>query len=192
MKSKLPVEVIEEYKNWEPPVRLKRVVERILKVLPPDKLVGIGTVVLTNASGLNRVRRREKSRSRKRSLSLEAIGGFYHHAHKGKPAWIELFIDNTFVNQPPCAWRLPFWRNWVIGCMLCHEIGHHIHFTMKPEFRECEDVADDWGLKLVRYQYGQLHYLASTNTSIIHPFMKLMRKLDARKRQKQMGQTPLE
>ena len=32
--------------------------------------------------------------------------------------------------------------------VLFHEIGHHIHATVRPEFREKEDIADDWGKKL--------------------------------------------
>jgi hypothetical protein len=41
-----------------------------------------------------------------------------------------------------------FLRDHRFGDVLFHEIGHHIHATIKPEHREKEDVADVWGKKL--------------------------------------------
>jgi hypothetical protein len=32
--------------------------------------------------------------------------------------------------------------------VLFDEIGHHIHYTTRPEFREKEDVADVWKVRL--------------------------------------------
>jgi hypothetical protein len=43
------------------------------------------------------------------------------------------------------------------GQVLFHEIGHHVHTTVKREFREKEDVADDWATKLLGH-YLQSHY----------------------------------
>jgi hypothetical protein len=41
--------------------------------------------------------------------------------------------------------------------VLFHEIGHHIHRTIRPEHTEKEDVADKWAGKLnanfIRKQY---------------------------------------
>jgi hypothetical protein len=44
--------------------------------------------------------------------------------------------------------------------VLFHEIGHHVHARVRPEFREKEDVADDWGKKLLRnYVHEQYSYI---------------------------------
>jgi hypothetical protein len=50
---------------------------------------------------------------------------------------------------------IPFIRGACFGLVLFHEIGHHIDETMKPEFREKEDVADDWGRKLMRNYFRE-------------------------------------
>jgi hypothetical protein len=39
--------------------------------------------------------------------------------------------------------------------VLFHEIGHHIHFTVRPEYREREDVADVWKVRLERNYWRQ-------------------------------------
>jgi len=28
--------------------------------------------------------------------------------------------------------------------VLYHELGHHVHYFIRPEYKEKEDVADDW------------------------------------------------
>lgn len=39
-------------------------------------------------------------------------------------------------------------RDVCFGRVLFHEIGHHIHATMRPEYGDEEDVADIWVKKL--------------------------------------------
>jgi len=34
--------------------------------------------------------------------------------------------------------------------VLYHEVGHHIHATRRPEYRDKEDVAEAWSAKLSR------------------------------------------
>jgi hypothetical protein len=43
---------------------------------------------------------------------------------------------------------LPIAREIVFGHVLFHELGHHIHRTIRPEHTEKEDVADSWAGKL--------------------------------------------
>jgi hypothetical protein len=45
----------------------------------------------------------------------------------------------------------------VIGRVLFHELGHHIHLTTRPEFKEKEDVADDWSKRLMRNAVRRRH-----------------------------------
>lgn len=55
---------------------------------------------------------------------------------------------------------LPFLRNIGFGPVLFNELGHHIHYTIRPEYTEKEDVADSWAGKLtvnlIRKKYWYL------------------------------------
>jgi len=55
---------------------------------------------------------------------------------------------------------LPLLRNIGFGFVLFHELGHHIHYTIRPEYAEKEDVADNWAGKLtvnlIRKKYWYL------------------------------------
>ena len=44
--------------------------------------------------------------------------------------------------------KIPFIREGPIVDVFFHEIGHHIHHSIRPEFREREDVADVWMVRL--------------------------------------------
>ena len=39
---------------------------------------------------------------------------------------------------------IPLIRNLAIAAVLYHELGHHVHLFIRPEYREKEDVADEW------------------------------------------------
>ncbi len=55
---------------------------------------------------------------------------------------------------------MPLIRDLMIGDVLYHELGHHIHYWMRPEYKEKEDVADNWSKKLfvnhIRHTYWYL------------------------------------
>ena len=94
-------------------------------------------------------------------MKIAEVMGLYHPEWQGKPAWIEIFIDNTLKGWERGFWlKMPLVREFVIGDVLFHEIGHHIHFSIRPEFRETEDVADVWKVKLQRnYNRQRSHWL---------------------------------
>lgn len=54
---------------------------------------------------------------------------------------------------------IPMARFILIASVLYHELGHHLHKTQYPEFKEKEDVAEEWRRKLTkaairkRYRY---------------------------------------
>jgi hypothetical protein len=84
--------------------------------------------------------------------------GLYRQAWQGKPAWIQIFVDNTLMHWEMGWWlKLPLLRDLLLGDVLFHEVGHHIHYTTRPEFREKEDIADSWMRKLKR-QYLRRKY----------------------------------
>ena len=86
----------------------------------------------------------------------------------GSQPWIEIFVDNVLRGWETGWWlKLGFLREGQIGDVLFHEIGHHIDYTVSPEYREKEDVADVWKVKLDR-----------NYRNIRHPFLGVvMRRL---------------
>ena len=144
------VAVEEAYKDFVCPVNAPKAVERLLSGIPKQYLSGLGSVVLTNTGGLSRGRRRQKTRSRKRRVAIPDARGLYHQEWRGTPAWIEIFVDNVLGEWPAWELRIPFFRDMAIAEVLFHELGHHIHRTQAPEYKEREDVAEKWERRLVR------------------------------------------
>lgn len=135
--------IIARYRDYTPPVDAEGPVRALLAALPPEYLAGLKSVVLTN-SGSSRRLRRGKTLSRGRSVAMRECGGFYCGDH------IELLVDNLLAMAPPWAVRWSVTRTILLGSVLYHEVGHHIHWTRMPVFRESEDVADAWGTALLR------------------------------------------
>ena len=60
----------------------------------------------------------------------------------------ELRVGRIILGLDRFSSRMPILRDVVFGQVLFHEIGHHIHRTVRPEHNEKEDVADKWAGKL--------------------------------------------
>jgi hypothetical protein len=112
--------------------------------------------LLTNVAGLPRRDRVGRVWSRKRKFDKSRVLGRYHGRSRNQSAYIELRVDKIlgWMERVPARSVL---RKVLFGHVLFHEIGHHIHRTIRPEYKEKEDVADDWAGKLnanfVRKQY---------------------------------------
>ncbi len=44
---------------------------------------------------------------------------------------------------------VPFVRDILLARVLFHELGHHIHRTLRRQAGEAEDVAEEWARKLM-------------------------------------------
>lgn len=153
-------EVTEFYRDYSPPVDATAVVHRLLPYVPQHYLRGLRRIVLMNASGLSHDRKRAKTWSRKRKTKVAEALGTYNQAWQGDPAWIQILVDNIVSQFPLFIWRVPFFRDLFFAETLYHEIGHHIHKTSRPEFREREDVAEQWERKLTkRFVFRKYWYL---------------------------------
>jgi hypothetical protein len=86
---------------------------------------------------------------------IKKAAGLYHYAQRGDSAWVEVFVDQTLQYRGEGRWivKIPVLRNIILSSVLFHEIGHHIHATARPEFREKEDVANKWKAKLQRLYF---------------------------------------
>lgn len=177
--------VVASFSGYTPPFDVAQVVEKMLASVPPKFLVGLSEVVLTNTAGLPRRVRRSVSKSRKRKVRIVEAGGLYHPAWNGKTAWIEIFVDNMLRVWERSWWlRLRFLREGLVGDVLFHEIGHHIHYSVQPEYREEEDVADVWKVRLSRHYtrtaYPLFGAIARMLNSLMAPVLNILIKRSAR------------
>ena len=153
------IEIVESYSAYTPTINARGAVNAVLITIPSEYLSGLSKIILSDASGLNRVERRKKTRHRGKTRNRREAIGKYHPAWQGEKACITLFVDNI-VAQCPTAIRIQPLRNLVFADVLFHEIGHHIHLTRTKEFREREAVADDWIHRLAeRYLTRRKWYL---------------------------------
>jgi hypothetical protein len=67
---------------------------------------------------------------------------------------------------------IPFLRSAIFGHVLFHEIGHHIDATVRPEFREKEDVADSWSKRLLRIYFRERYRFPRPVAKLIGWIMK--------------------
>jgi hypothetical protein len=168
------IAVREFYNEFSPPRYARRLVSRLLFTVPLKYTRGLDSVVLTNLSGAPRRWRLGKVTSRKRRVPQDRVLGRYHHAHKGQPAWIELYVDRLVAGVSYHGF-VPFARTACFGMVLFHEIGHHVHTTIRPEFSEKEDVADDWGKKLMKnYMLKHCWYIPKPAWKIIGRILRVL------------------
>lgn len=150
------VKVREAYRDYTPSVDAAVVVRQLLDTVPEKYLRGLDCVLLTNEAGLPRRDRIGRVWSRKRKFDKSRVLGRYHGQTRNHSAYIELRVDKIvrWIDNVPAAF---LFRKVLFGHILFHEIGHHIHRTIRPEYKEKEDVADNWVGKLnvnfVRQKY---------------------------------------
>jgi hypothetical protein len=164
------VQIVERYRNWTPPAGTRSAVARLVEGIPERYLLGLASVVLTNSEGAPRHQRRRKLWLKRRKVSVARAQGLYHQAWQGKPPSIELLVDNIVRGIPRFLLRWRFFSDVTFGSVLFHEIGHHLHKTQAPEFRDKENVADTWKTRLLR-PYIRTRY------RYVLPFLPLVRKI---------------
>jgi hypothetical protein len=170
-------EIITSLSGYTPPFDPVPIVERMLASVPPEYLVGLKEVVLTNSSGLSRKLRRAVTKSRKRKVKIVEARDLYHQQWHGQQAWIEIFVDNTLKECEKNWWsRLSFLREAELADVLFHEIGHHIHFTTRPEYREREDVADVWKVRLRKNYFRERRPVLQALFYPVRPIIRVLLK----------------
>ena len=142
------IRIIEAYRHYTPPVDAPAIIRRLLNTVPEKYLRGLDCVVLTNEVALSRKDRKGKVWSRRRRVDKSYVLARYHHGSRNSLPYIEVRVDK--VVDATESWALPIRliRDIVFGHVVFHELGHHIHSTIRPEHTEKEDVADTWAGKL--------------------------------------------
>jgi len=171
--------VREAYKDYQPYIKVRKVVERLVAAVPAKHLCGIKTVLLTNSGNLNHDQRRGKTWSRRKNVQIRECFGLYHRKTAQSEAWIEIFVDNILAAWPRPLHYIHFLCDLFFATTLYHEIGHHIHTTQRPEHKESEDVADEWQNKLSRPYFRRRYWYLIWIVKAIRKTGKMLRKRKA-------------
>ncbi len=162
------VEVVESYREYEPPFPVVPIVHDLLRCVPRKYLNGLGSIILTDAAGQSRRERRKTTLSHKKKVSLNEARGFYQPAWDGEKPYIQLHVDRVAPAKSDSKNTLeqavekiiePVQRRFLFAMVLYHELGHHIHFTKCPEHRERENVADKYRDVLIKRFFLRRLYL---------------------------------
>jgi hypothetical protein len=71
---------------------------------------------------------------------------------------------------------IPFVRDGSFGLVLFHEIGHHVHATVAPEYLEKEDVADAWAKRLWKKFARQKYWFLVPVAPLLRAWVKVIRQ----------------
>jgi len=151
-------EIVEDYRDYHPPVGIKQLLDDLLEAVPSKYLKGLTTIVLTNKSGLTRDQRRQKIWGRNRKYPLAEARGAYYEATRYRTASVWPLLDNILQHEPPWVLRAPLLRYNALSSVMYHEIGHHIHAVHRPIFEGKENVAEDWSRNLSRLFYRRRYW----------------------------------
>jgi hypothetical protein len=143
--------IVENYHDYTPPPKTRESVELLLRYVPPEYLVGLQSIVLSNIGAFTRKERKSAALGRRGKVSLAKTRGWYSGSRKkGFPASIRLNIDRIEASDVSWFRHIPLLRYQALSEVLYHEIGHHIHFAHRPVHDGKENVAEDWQRKLFR------------------------------------------
>ena len=148
MIAKTEIRIHETYVDYEPPINVSAIIHKLLSTLPEKYARGLDCVVLTNQLALSRKDRVGKYWSRGRKVHRSSVRGIYHRGKGSRLPYIELRVDRIVADLGRLDLRVPLFRELRIGSVLFHEVGHHIHCTIRPEHKEREAMADTWAAKL--------------------------------------------
>jgi hypothetical protein len=142
------------------PAWMRPTVERLLASLPDGSCQGLGAIVLTRSDIALGRRRGRRSRANRNGVPL----GAYHPRWSGQSAWIELMVDQIVKQVPPGLAWIRLFREFAVGRVLFHEIGHHLDATNRSVGRTGEHGAIAWERRLsrrfIQQTYGYLRPLA--------------------------------
>lgn len=160
------VKVEEQYRHYIPPLRVHRSLQLLMRSVPEKYLNGLYRITLTNSEMLRSVR--GKITSEKQRFRPADCQGLYRKGH------IFLVIDQILSLYPESILLLlPPFKTFVIGQVLYHEIGHHIHRLEEPGYRTGKEVvADEWRDKLMQLFLRQRYWYLAWPGRLVRPLVR--------------------
>ena len=148
------VPIREDYADYCPPPWVRKTVDRLLDSLSDAHVGGLSAVVLTESA---KIRNGKSRRVAGRKYRLNACFGFYRSRRGGEPSAIFLVVDNILAQEPRIP-RLQLARDIVLGQVLFHEVGHHLHATIGSHAGGSEASADAWERRLSRLHFRKRYW----------------------------------
>jgi hypothetical protein len=149
----LPVR--EDYRNYKPPAWVGKTVRQLLGSLSKRHVGGLSAIVLTESALVPKGRTRRVGG--KKYAMQECRGFYYPGSHRGS-AVVVLVVDNIVGARLPWYGHMPFIRDWLLGVVLFHEIGHHLNHTRRSVVAGEEASADAWERRLSRIHYRKKYW----------------------------------
>ena len=172
-------QIVVAFQNYAPPFDAEKAILRMLRIVPPNYLWGLPSIVLTNVQALSRKERDRKTWGR-RHVALGETLGYYTPEWRGQPAHITILLDNLEMRMGRKWLRWGIVRDAELSRLFFHELGHHIHDVHKPQYENKEDVADKWSKKLrVKFLRQRYWYLVP----VLFPMGRLLNWRDKMKKQ---------
>ena len=142
-----------------------RSLQVLLRHVPEPYLSGLNKITLTNSESLRGTLTSEKRRVRRADCR-----GLYGSGQ------ILLIVDQIFFDCPEVFLLIPPFKTVLIGEVLYHEIGHHIHRIEEPGYRaNKEAVADEWKEKLLQIFLRQRYWYLAGTVRLLAPLLRPIR-----------------
>ena len=170
------VPVKEDFRAYAPPSWVAPTVRRLLDSLPPEYLMGLSSIVLTESrlTGKAKIRRRA---GRKHSPNERL--GFYRPTWRGEPPCIYLIVDNIVALKPL---RLQVARDLAIAKVLFHEVGHHLNSKVGLISRNEEASAEAWLRKLWPMHARKRYWFVKPLSPLLKLLLAIIHARNARRR----------
>ncbi len=171
----------EDYKDYGPPVNVKRTIENLLSYVPPEDLGGLEEIVLTNVTALPRRDRRRKGNTG--GLPANRLGHYCSKSNNRK-ANIVIFVDNVLKKYAPWSLKVPFLKNHLFAEVVFHEIGHHVQATSGVDLKRIsvsgeEAFADRYAEKIRKIFIGKHYWYLKRFPVLLRIYGWLLKKIES-------------
>jgi len=164
----LSIDLVEDYRNWSPPIPARKTVARLMRGVPTDYKVGLKAIVLTNSGARHR---------RDEQVHMLHVLGRYHPSHPGSAAWIELFVDRIVATVEP-SWlaRLIPMADLMFARPVFHEIGHHVDMRDGSYSRDLERAANEIEARITRRYFVRRYWFFVPLAILVIGIRRLLRR----------------
>jgi hypothetical protein len=168
---------IGEYYINKPNVNVRKVIERLLRIVPKESVKGLGGIILCDTAKFKE-HYGEKE---------EFCSASYNRAKDNKESpWIEICVDRYIGDIPKWALKFSAITDLMLSQPLYHEIGHHIDCKNGNNSEFVEKEAEKWGQKFGRHYMFRYHFLFFLLAFvIIYPFRRRFAKICGYKQSEQ-------
>jgi len=169
--------IIENYRDYSPPVWVRASVERLIGSLALEHVNGLESIVLTNAAAVGRGK---TNRVGGRKYHRSACRGFYNPGSRNQRPWIQIVVDTTVPDAPRFVMSMRIVQDFFIADALYHEVGHHLDATIGSASRGGEAAANDWCRRLTKLHVRRRYRHLISAIKLLRGVLKLSASLARR------------